>query len=140
MKSKQELRNSILLIAMALTLLTTSMPVYAQTSGSSTNSATQLSGTRKQLATIVFAGLSGAILGLSTLSFYGRPQDHLSNIAVGFAFGVITGAVYTTYKAATRPYEAYDISAITFETEETKRWLTSQQYASQPVFRYNWTF
>src|SRR5580704_14870733 len=33
-------------------------------------------GPRKQLATIIFAGLGGAILGLSTLSFYGRPQDY----------------------------------------------------------------
>ena len=41
------------------------------------------------LATILFAGLGGSILGLSTLSFYGRPQDKLQNIAIGFAVGVI---------------------------------------------------
>lgn len=60
-------------------------------------------GPRRQVATIIYAGLGGAILGLSTLSFYGRPQDNLANIAIGFAVGVISGAVYTTYKAATRP-------------------------------------
>jgi hypothetical protein len=59
------------------------------------------SGARRQLATIVFAGLGGAILGLSTLSFYGRPQDHLSNIAVGFAIGVIAGTAYVTVRSAT---------------------------------------
>lgn len=64
-------------------------------------------GPRRQLATIIFAGLGGAILGLSTLSFYGRPQDKLSNIAIGFAVGVITGTGYVTYKAATRPQEFY---------------------------------
>jgi hypothetical protein len=62
---------------------------------------------RKHLTNIVFAGLAGAILGLSTLSFYGRPQDKLSNIAVGFAIGVIGGAMYTTYKAAAEPHEFY---------------------------------
>ena len=68
------------------------------------------SGPRRQLATIVFAGLGGAILGLSTLSFYGRPQDHLSNIAVGFAIGVIAGtAVVTVKSATTRDY--YDDKA-----------------------------
>lgn len=77
----------------------------------------ELTGTRKQLATIVFAGLAGAILGLSTLSFYGRPQDHLSNIAIGFALGVIGGATYTTYKAATQPYSAYDLSQEYFKKE-----------------------
>ncbi|MCB9027296.1 MAG: hypothetical protein H6625_13325 [Bdellovibrionaceae bacterium] len=64
------------------------------------------SGPRKQLATIVFSGLAGAVLGLSTLSFHGRPQDKLSNIAVGFAIGIIAGTIYTTYKQATQPYGA----------------------------------
>lgn len=59
------------------------------------------SGPRRQLATIVFAGLGGAILGLSTLSFYGRPQDNLSNIAIGFAVGVIAGTTYVTIRSAT---------------------------------------
>jgi hypothetical protein len=63
---------------------------------------------RRPVSTIVFAGIAGAILGLSTLSFYGRPQDKLSNIAIGFAFGVIIGAGYTTYKAATQPHEFYN--------------------------------
>lgn len=57
-------------------------------------------GPRKQIATIIFSGLAGAILGLSTLSFYGRPQDKLQNIAFGFALGIIGGTTYTTYKAA----------------------------------------
>ena len=64
-------------------------------------------GPRKQLATIIFAGLGGAILGLSTLSFYGRPQDKLSNIAIGFAFGIISGTTYVTFRAARDPNELY---------------------------------
>jgi hypothetical protein len=67
------------------------------------------SGPRKHLANIVFAGLAGAVLGLSTLSFYGRPQDRLSNIAVGFAIGVIGGTMYSTYKAAAEPREFYGL-------------------------------
>lgn len=35
------------------------------------------SGFRKSFATVMFAGLGGAVLGLSTLSFYGNPQDHV---------------------------------------------------------------
>ena len=52
------------------------------------------SGPRRHLSTIVFAGIAGAILGLSTLSFYGRPQERLSNIAVGAAVGIIGGALF----------------------------------------------
>lgn len=64
-------------------------------------------GPRRQLATIIFAGLGGAVLGLSTLSFYGRPQEKLANIAIGFAFGIIAGTALVTYKAATSPAEFY---------------------------------
>lgn len=64
-------------------------------------------GPRKQLATIIYAGLGGAVLGLSTLSFYGRPQDKLANIAIGFAVGVMAGTVVVTYNAMTNPDEFY---------------------------------
>jgi hypothetical protein len=57
------------------------------------------------MATIVIMGLAGGILGLSTLSFYGRPQDYLSNIAIGFAIGVTAGTIYVTYRAARDPYD-----------------------------------
>lgn len=77
------------------------------------------SGTRKQIAGIVFSGLAGAVLGLSTLSFYGRPQDRLSNIAVGFALGIIVGSVFITYGATTNPDKFYgrELSA-SFDSEK----------------------
>jgi hypothetical protein len=64
-------------------------------------------GPKKQAAIIIFAGLGGAVLGLSTLSFYGRPQDKLANIAIGAAVGIMVGTIYVTYKAATQPSEFY---------------------------------
>lgn len=64
-------------------------------------------GPRRQLGTIIYAGLGGAVLGLSTLSFYGRPQDKLANIAIGFAVGVICGTAAVTYSAATNPDDFY---------------------------------
>lgn len=82
-------------------------------------------GPRKQLATIIFSGLGGAILGLSTLSFYGRPQDKLSNIAIGFAVGVIVGTSYVTYKAATNPAEFYGTGSGT-TGNGTSTWLEQQ--------------
>ena len=78
-------------------------PAAADSSSKSTG------GPRKQLATIIYAGLGGAILGLSTLSFYGRPQEKLSNIAIGFAFGVIIGTTYVTYRAASNPADFYGL-------------------------------
>lgn len=101
-----------------------------------------LSGPRKQLATIVFAGLGGAILGLSTLSFYGRPQDKLSNIAIGFAFGVIGGTALVTYKAATNPSELYGRQ---IEIEKATQLTSALPSEPAPVtlplaWRFNWSF
>jgi hypothetical protein len=87
------LRKTIAVI-LVMTFMTTS--AFGQQ-----NTKKKPSGPRRQLATIVFAGLGGAILGLSTLSFYGRPQEQLSNIAIGFAVGVITGTIYVTFRSAT---------------------------------------
>ena len=81
-------------------------PTFSWAQGSQTY---QAPGPKKQLATIIFAGLGGAALGLSTLSFYGKPQEKLNNITVGFAVGVIVGTIYTTYQAATRPHAYYSL-------------------------------
>lgn len=64
-------------------------------------------GPRKQIGTIIYAGLGGAVLGLSTLSFYGRPQDNLVNIGFGAAIGVMVGTIVVTYNAATNPDDFY---------------------------------
>ena len=101
---------------------------------------TESTGTRKQIATIIFAGLAGAILGLSTLSFYGRPQDKLSNIAIGFAIGVIAGATYTTYKTATQPYEYYGLYPELENSEQLAQFAKPQKINPQLGFSYSWEF
>lgn len=55
---------------------------------------------RRAVVSIVFAGLGGAVLGLSTLSFYKEPQDHVGNVASGFALGIIAGVLGVTYYSA----------------------------------------
>lgn len=83
-------------------------------------------GPRRHLSKIVFAGLAGAVLGLSTLSFYGRPQERLSYIPIGFAIGVICGTVFTTYKAATEPKDFYGLD---------QRGLTPESWTLMDVAR-----
>ena len=109
----------MLKVCLSLALLGASVPSMAQQPApppppppaGAESTKKEMGGPRKQLATIIFAGLGGAILGLSTLSFYGRPQDKLANIAIGFAFGVIAGTGYVTYKAANNPTELYGTDA-----------------------------
>ncbi len=76
--------------------------------GSSTTSKTSYF--RRNLATIIMAGFGGAVLGLSTLSFYGSPQNHIDNITTGFFLGLAGGGVYVasqSYTNTTHPEDSY---------------------------------
>lgn len=55
---------------------------------------------RRGVATVILFGLGGAVLGLSTLSFYPRPQENLANISYGFILGLIGGGVYIVAQPA----------------------------------------
>lgn len=95
----------ILILVLSLILSTGGTLAFAQAPNN--KAPLPSSGPRRQLTNIVFAGLAGAVLGLSTLSFYGRPQDKLDNIAIGAAIGIIGGTIFTTYKAAAEPRDFY---------------------------------
>ncbi|MCB0348590.1 MAG: hypothetical protein KDD37_07120 [Bdellovibrionales bacterium] len=94
---------------------------------------------RKNFTTIIYAGLGGAILGLSTLSFHGRPQDHMDDIAIGFAVGIIAGALYTSYLAATEPEEFYGYQPKPFDLFVKNDSLIPKS-SGQTFFRYQFTF
>ncbi|GIL17134.1 MAG: hypothetical protein BroJett040_08850 [Oligoflexia bacterium] len=81
------MKRFIALLVMTV-MIGTSFSVQAQTSS--------ISGVRRNIATIIFCGLGGAVLGLSTLSFYGKPQENIGNITTGFGLGVIAGTIYVT--------------------------------------------
>ena len=57
--------------------------------------------------TVAGAGLGGAVLGLSTLSFVEEPGDHLKNILVGAALGVMGGVAFVGYSTANKGREIY---------------------------------
>lgn len=52
---------------------------------------------RRATAAVIFSSLGGAVLGLSTLSFYGEPQEHTSNITNGALLGFVAGLGYVLY-------------------------------------------
>ncbi len=59
-----------------------------------TSSPSGLGSVRRGVAVMMFAGLAGAVIGLSTLSFYGDPQEHTNNIWMGLGIGTAIGGVY----------------------------------------------
>lgn len=99
----------------------------AQTSTSSSG----LIGFRRGLATVMFAGLGGAILGLSTLSFYGEPQEHIGNIWAGLAIGAFGGTAYV-----------FSQSQRSAATASMDMGLPPKPVARThvPMFQYTWEF
>ena len=144
----KEMRLLVTTLLVGLLVLAPVTNVFAQApkKEGDTKQVKAAAGPRRQLATIIFAGLGGAVLGLSTLSFYERPQDKLSNIAIGFAIGLITGTVYATYQVATEPAEYLGASAgqiqelkqVESMQIETKR--ASLDSSQNPTVSWSYTF
>ncbi len=84
----------------------------------------------RQVNHILMGTFCGGVLGLSTLSFYGRPQDKLSVIPIGMALGTIIGAVYSTAQVATNPDDY--LAAQDYSMEPRKF-----EYAYAPSLRWS---
>lgn len=52
---------------------------------------------RRGLATIIYSSLGGAVLGLSTLPFYTKPEEHTGNITSGALAGLLAGTAYLIF-------------------------------------------
>ncbi len=100
--------------------------------------------TQQDLIIVAGAGVGGAILGLSTLSFYDKPSKHVPNIWTGAAIGVIVGVIFVAYNGATRNQGdlTSQVDGKSFETTARRNWhdekfslnLTSQSNNSVSVW------
>lgn len=90
-----------------------------------------MGGFRRGVATVMFAGLGGAVLGLSTLSFYGEPQDHIGNIWTGLAVGALAGAGYVLAQGQRSASTAFEMAA----PQQPK--MVARSF---PIFQYQWEF
>jgi len=79
-----------------LGLLLTQINLLSSKSYAQTGSRVEAPSVKSQVAKILLSSLGGAVLGISTLSFYDKPQDHLSNVAVGGVLGIVLGSIYVT--------------------------------------------
>lgn len=89
-------------IALVLVLLAFVVPSsYAQEAAAGAESSESVGFDAKgAFSKILIAGLVGGILGLSTLSFYEKPNDHLRNITLGAGAAMIGTALYMTLSLA----------------------------------------
>lgn len=79
-------------------LLTMAVVLFSSSSTWAQQSSTRM--VKRHVATVLFSTLGGAVLGLSTLPFYGEPQEHTDNISVGALIGFVAGAGYAAYSAS----------------------------------------
>jgi hypothetical protein len=86
---------------------------------------------RRSFATVMFAGLGGAILGLSTLSFYGNPQNHIGNIWTGATLGVLAGGAYVI-ASSTRNYHTMEA----YSLHDFSPRKTQQAFFTSPIINY----
>ncbi len=89
---QNKIMQNLVLVFMAVVLITSTGSSAFAVNESRADGPT----VRSQVAKILLSSLGGAVLGISTLSFYDRPQDHLSNVAVGGTIGAVLGSIYVT--------------------------------------------
>jgi hypothetical protein len=92
---------------------------------------------RRNTAVVLFSGIGGALLGLSTLSFYGAPQEHTGNITTGALLGVMAGTGYLVYENApvSKPKRAYDYYGL-FAPDQIRK----PSLAAVPQVQFEFTF
>ena len=81
----------------------------------------------RDISRIGATAVGGTILGLSTLSFVDEPGDHLKNIYVGTAIGVIIGVGLVAYMAATKNKGLYEDNASLKSPPPGKLFATGQR-------------
>jgi len=97
--------------------------------------------TKSDLMIITIAGLGGAVLGLSTLSFVEEPGDHADNILTGAAVGLIIGVIYVAYRQAYGPAGVLSAqSNWRYDMLKDKKDFLSQSSPKSPDFQWTWLF
>lgn len=87
----------------------------------------------KDISVVLAAGAAGAVLGLSTLSFVEHPSDHMKNIAVGGAIGIVIGVGYVIFSQATRSTSAIATQAQVPVNAEKFENLTRHEFSEVKI-------
>ncbi|MBY0416191.1 MAG: hypothetical protein K2Q18_18605 [Bdellovibrionales bacterium] len=95
---KISLTKNIIIFIVTAVILLNPMHVMAQDATSSGI----LDESLEDLTIVLSTGAVGAVLGLSTLSFAETPKDHLKNVAIGGALGIVVGVGIAVFGQATK--------------------------------------
>ncbi len=74
----------------------------------------------RDISIVGATAVGGAVLGLSTLSFVDEPGDHLKNIVIGSAVGIIVGVGLVAYMAASKGKNAVEGASLLKPSDDQK--------------------
>lgn len=135
-----------------LTLIITAVilinPIQQATAQDNMSQSGVLDESLADLTLVLGAGIGGAVLGLSTLSFVDRPKDHLKNIAIGGAIGIVLGVGIAVFGQATKsqaivadaeaPLNSNSVES--FARADFSKQRIAENYLMQPTVGYNFSF
>ena len=132
---------SYLLLTLALILQTT-------TAFSAEEQSSIVDDSLRDITVVLGSGAVGAVLGLSTLSFVNHPSDHLKNIAIGGAIGIVVGVGFVIFSQATRTSSSITSSEVpmnaekfaTLSSQEFGEAKIAQDHLKVPSFGYTFNF
>lgn len=100
------------------------------------------------LYVVLGSGVVGAVLGLSTLSFAETPKDHMQNVAIGGALGVVVGVGLVIFNQASKsstfvselpkkmtPETSENLARVEFSKQKI-----AENFLMQPTVGYSFTF
>ncbi len=91
----------------------------------------------RDLTTVAGLGLGGAVLGLSTLSFVEEPSDHLKNILIGGAVGIVIGVGVVAYNQASKSQATIRGASNTKSFDTTSRLSWHAQNTATDIKKFN---
>jgi hypothetical protein len=97
--------------------------------------------TQGDLLVVVGAGVGGAVLGLSTLSFYDTPSKNISNVWTGAALGIIAGVIFVAVSHAQKAQDDFTASK-DFTTSDRFAWHSGHSQSTSfqtPINSTLWT-
>ena len=138
------MRKILLTLGVVVNVLFSSM-TYAQAQGGG-DAATFADDSIKDITIIAGIAGGGALLGLSTLSFVEEPSEHLNNVVVGGAIGIIIGVAVVAYGQANKSQDLYEEGVSyrpqEFNTNDRALWHVAQNFRpkSQVPTTLNYSF
>lgn len=95
---KSSLKNKLLPFLLTLALIVNPLSGWAQEQ----QDVDFVDESLRDITIVLGAGAAGAVLGLSTLSFVDKPKDHMKNISIGGAIGIVVGVAVVIFSQATK--------------------------------------